>query len=56
MKTAEGWARGKLCGKESRFAPTGYICALCLRYGESEADLCFPERVAPLAAGFTRPA
>lgn len=54
MKMADGLIRGKQCGKQSSFAPTGYICALCLRYGNDAADLCFPERIAGLKASSSR--
>jgi hypothetical protein len=48
MKTQEGWVRGKLCGKPHRgdeFSPSRFICAVCLRYGLAQADLCYPVKV-----------
>jgi len=53
MKTEEGWARGRLCGKPPR--ATGFwVCIICGRGAEIMLDLCFPTRAAQQGQDYER--
>ncbi len=42
MQVAEGWVRGKLCGKWASFTQGVWGCALCQRRSNEKDDVCFP--------------
>ena len=45
MKTADGWVRGKECGKSVGGVVPLFACSYCDRPAETKAALCYPVKL-----------